>query len=723
MKFTNILKTLPKGLYIVFLLFLFILFVSCVSTGDGDVERPAVRLSDPKIITNQPSQVQFVFGLKDDNNKTYPIEISGLEDNVKIYEDNKEIQYEETSVFVRSAESFELEVVLVLDYTNSMFEIAGAIDQMQQAAKDLINQLSASHRIAIIEYHDRNEEPKVLQDFTSDKQTLINTIENIGELDHGSSRCWDAVELGTSLFSTRTSSDDVRALVFLTDGEDTSSTATPEDIIETARGKGIVIYPIAFGEIEEEAKLILEKIAIKTEGIYYEASDSEGLKEQFAGIVADLGGKYKVSYISLKREGIIQVKFEVYIEEKDLTLTYKNDVDMSNIYGPDNVGRITQDTSKVTEGRADVFLRSEHTPRNVKRIRFKLDTTLQYEIVLPPKEQGGLLEGWTLSEQDAEGYYVVSTGGDAVKFADFGLLLNVKLDGLESESSFVRIPFEIDNSIYAGRKRFSYDSYLIAGRNIKNMVPLEGGSFIMGSSNGHTDELPKHETFLSDFYIDQTEVTNSEFAEFLNNIKSIQNSDGQLYIKLNPEYSAIVYDQVIDVYRVKEGWENFPALGVTWYGAKAYAQWNGKRLPTEAEWEYAASNGGKTRWSLGNEFISNDYVYWENKGGRYDSTRIGTAPVTKIWNKESNSWVEAKKNDFGLYHMSGNVWEWVNDWYGAYPEFTAYDPRGVAFGSGKVLRGGAWMLIKDLLRTRFRGNKEAYFGSEETGFRCASDAN
>jgi formylglycine-generating enzyme required for sulfatase activity len=187
-------------------------------------------------------------------------------------------------------------------------------------------------------------------------------------------------------------------------------------------------------------------------------------------------------------------------------------------------------------------------------------------------------------------------------------------------------------------------------------VFVRGGCFQMGNlfDGGYADQKPVHEVCVGDFSIGRYEVTQSQWEAVMGN---------------NPSHFS------------KGG--NYPVEGVSWNDVRAFIEKlndrTGKsyRLPTEAEWEYAARSGGKAeKWAgTSDEPDLGSYAEYEkNSGG-------GTCPVGK-----------KKPNGLGLYDMSGNVWEWCGDWYGEkyYAESPRDNPTGPAFRTYRVIRGGSW---------------------------------
>ena len=222
------------------------------------------------------------------------------------------------------------------------------------------------------------------------------------------------------------------------------------------------------------------------------------------------------------------------------------------------------------------------------------------------------------------------------------------------------------------------------------MAYIPAGSFEMGDHLDGMGNARVHPVELDEFYMDVNEVTVGQFREFVNQ-------------------SGYSYNRWNDVARYSPG-DEFPMVYVNWNDAIAYTEWAGKRLPTEAEWEYAARGGlaGK-RYPWGDE-ISHDDANWGNTVNGKDK-----------WSKSSP--VDSfEANGYGLYDMAGNVWEWCVDWYGSdyYRKSPVKNPPGPGTGSYRVLRGGGWNYGTTHLRVADRGNYGPNTWGSAIGFRCVS---
>jgi formylglycine-generating enzyme required for sulfatase activity len=303
------------------------------------------------------------------------------------------------------------------------------------------------------------------------------------------------------------------------------------------------------------------------------------------------------------------------------------------------------------------------------------------------------------------------------------------------------------------------------------MIWIEGGTFSMGANDGEgrKDEYPSHKVEVDGFWIDETEVTNSQFAAFVKATGYITVAErkpdwNELKKQLPPGTpkpaeellvaASLTFKQPgqpVPLNNASQWWEwtpgaswkhpqgpasdikgkeNHPVTQVAWQDATAYAKWAGKRLPTEAEWEFAARGGLKDqKYPWGNEAVE--------AGRPKANTWQGQFPVLdKKWDGfGSTSPVRSfEPNGYGLYDMAGNVWEWTSDWYAEdyYQTLegkTASNPKGPAESFDpneptvpkKVIRGGSFMCHDSYCkgyRVTSKMKSSSDSGLENTGFRC-----
>jgi len=234
-------------------------------------------------------------------------------------------------------------------------------------------------------------------------------------------------------------------------------------------------------------------------------------------------------------------------------------------------------------------------------------------------------------------------------------------------------------------------------------VTVAGGTFTMGSTAGGTEEQPEHSVTLSDFSISKYEITNAQYATFMNDIGA--NIDGSFngVEYLDMEDIDIQISHTGGQFVVDAGKENNPVMEVSWFGAKAYAEHYGGRLPTEAEWEFAAKGGNSSSGYTysGSNTIDDVAWYAPNSGGT--THFVGTKSA----------------NELGLHDMTGNVWEWTNDWFDGnyYSSSPSSNPQGPATGANRVDRGGGWNDQASRCRVAFRGRIVPRFTSNDLGFR------
>lgn len=264
----------------------------------------------------------------------------------------------------------------------------------------------------------------------------------------------------------------------------------------------------------------------------------------------------------------------------------------------------------------------------------------------------------------------------------------------------------------------------------KEMVLLPGGRFRMGSdASSYQSERPAHEVSLRPFWLDRHEVTRAGFAQFVRETGHRTTAEIQGW--------APVFNPKTDDWEALAGadWkhprgasgrtadEDGPVTQVSWEDAAEYARWAGKRLPSEAEWEYAARGGlVGASFPWGNDLVPQGVYrsnFWQGPYPTHNSGADGFRGPSPVGSYPPNA--------LGLYDMSGNVWEWCADWFSQsyYKKSPFGNPQGPESGAERVQRGGSWFCSPDampgyMVFSRMSAPPAAMY--PHLGFRCARDA-
>jgi formylglycine-generating enzyme required for sulfatase activity len=280
------------------------------------------------------------------------------------------------------------------------------------------------------------------------------------------------------------------------------------------------------------------------------------------------------------------------------------------------------------------------------------------------------------------------------------------------------------------------------------LTEIPGGFFEMGARKStFPDDLdsPRRKVRVSPFRISATAVTNAEYARFVaaTGYRSVAEVEGWSFVfhlLLDDQADWPVHPPGLPWWRKVDGayWaapegpgsdtagrEDHPAVHITWYDALAYCNWTGLRLPWEAEWERAARGGlARAKFPWGNEMVPGGVFAmntWQGDFPRANSAEdgfVGTAPVTAY-----------RPNGYGMYNMTGNVWEWVADYYGPRPAprpgRAEHDPRGPGEGIARIQRGGSYLCHVSYcdryhVHSRTRNDPDSSTGN--CGFRVAAEA-
>jgi len=319
----------------------------------------------------------------------------------------------------------------------------------------------------------------------------------------------------------------------------------------------------------------------------------------------------------------------------------------------------------------------------------------------------------------------------------------------------------------------------------EGMALVPGATFTMGTEDGHADEQPVHEVTLRRFLIDRHEVTNAEFAEFVEATGHVTQAekDGYAWCFIRGESDFVALNGANWRHPQGPGSSiedrmDHPVVCVSWEDAAAYARWRGKRLPTEAEWEYVARGGGSAHVRahvLAPGESAHSAGGAPHGGSHHEESHDQASPERRSEDPSSKShrnhdsaspaghrsgddgssaveyirasvwegvWPQTNKTDdgyyytapvgsfepnaLGVYDMIGNVWEWTNDWYAAdyYARSPRHNPPGPSSGDRRVARGGSWFCSLNYcgaFTSHYRGGSPPTHAFNNVGFRCAAD--
>lgn len=236
-----------------------------------------------------------------------------------------------------------------------------------------------------------------------------------------------------------------------------------------------------------------------------------------------------------------------------------------------------------------------------------------------------------------------------------------------------------------------------------DMVTVKGNNFAMGSEEGDRTAQPVHQVRVDSFMIGKYEVTNDEIAKFLNyHLDQIvfEGNGDIVVLEGHPVYYLKIYGEEYEatgfkvpiyyengIFKIIEDCGDYPAILVSWEGARLYCEWAGGRLPTEAEWEFAAKGGrnSSNAYAGGNKLDEYGWYFGNSKNAPCKLTPNGDRGLNKVG--------QLKPNNLGIYDMSGNVSEWCYDIYDAdyYSSSPSDNPMGSDRGTSRVIRGGSWV--------------------------------
>lgn len=445
-----------------------------------------ITFEGPMNRTRPPFIMRFIFILRDSQGRAIdsndPTILAELQDAFTVYEDGTPIDSDETNLFVTNGLNLKYNLMLMLDYTGSMFHAGDghgtAIAQMVTSARAFIQAMPPSYRLGLMEYHERQQQNRLIHGFSTDRESLLDSLDafTVPANEHGASEVYDAVydactrleneDAGVLAFDDA----DVRGLVFISDGRDTSSIKTLDETIQYAKDLRVRLYPIGFGRSINSLTLV--RMATETGGHYYAAptvAELAHVLEREIGapanapgvVLRDLSRQVVLNYITLFQEGSHAYALKAEYNGQ------QGYVERDGVYaigGDVRAGQLALTTSGIeSNGTAEVYLRTDYVPRNVTQFRVRFITNLPYQLEVA---EGGLLDGWTVVNEGGGVYTVLTTEDNPIRYGAFGNLLKLTFNNVLVNE--FELGFRADNRIYVNppfTKFFQYPYFVPVSRD------------------------------------------------------------------------------------------------------------------------------------------------------------------------------------------------------------------------------------------------------------------
>ncbi len=453
--------------------------IKCYSDGSEGVASGALNIVGVSQTYTAPYLMDFVFSLRDTDNRSVigePIQFG-----LACREDGVPVSEEENPPLLAKASAKQLQCYLVLDYSASMASTqvhgdsnhdgkSDAIETMENSIKQtLLPSLSADALVGVYEFH-REKAPEKVCDLSADKTFVAQRIDAIWtqfvNSYWGPSRLWDAVYAAVNEFGPENRNDEVRNVIFISDGRDTSSRNSKEDVIAHARDLGIRLYAIGFGTQADVATL--QSVTEQTQGQYYSALAVQDLPDSFLQIVDDFDGQYALRWATLVRtNSSFTPSFLISLGMNAASFTSQTPFAVAEHAGDELVGTLRVVPS-VSNDKSTYFLRASYVPRYVWKLRFYVESPFPFTVSKADVADNGLCAAWSIDTSvDAVrgGTWVRLESPDPgaidtpIPFASFGPILQFEFDEAFADDM---TPFDvlyIDNSLYTAGQSFVIQGY------------------------------------------------------------------------------------------------------------------------------------------------------------------------------------------------------------------------------------------------------------------------
>ena len=611
---------------------------------------------------SSPYLLDFNFTLRDIDG--HPISADPSTLNFTCLEDGAPVSVTDTGARLSLASNKWLKCYLILDYTLGIADPnvngdanrdgkSDAIESMERAAKQFVDEMSADALIGVYEFH-RDEDPQQVNAFSNKKDFVKNNIDSIFsetiQWSFGDSRCWDAIQSAIEEFNGVGSRDERRMIVVLSDGRDVSSEAAPSDIISWANEKGIAVYCAGYGSALDPANL--KAISEQTDGAYYQADTPQEIEDVYQRISEELNAQYTLRWITQKRDSTTFTPgFTISLDDHSDTFTGQEESFTPMDYSGDlSQGIVRIAASDGAHNKTTVFIRMEYAPRWIRKLRLHIESLYPFTADLLSNKAGEICDGWNLSQSVDEwgGHWIELESSNpanpftAIPFGAFGPILKLEFSGVTDLDSILACGWFTDNSIYTDTGEQTITIYntdssnpiptcvptltytptptftptpwpapefrelvidlpnLVDGAKFLELVWIPPGDFIMGSPEDERyregDEIQHPVTITKPFYMGKYEVTQAQWRAVMGT---------------NPSYFT--------------GRLNHPVEQVSWEECQEFVRRLNQlnqgtfRAPTEAEWEYASRAGTISRY------------YWGTTGVQQKSVNsLGTKAIQNL---------------------------------------------------------------------------------------------
>ncbi len=598
---------------------------------------------------------------------------------------------------------FGLYTMLLLDMSGSLVQAAN-LAKLREAVSTFLDTTVTDQRVAIYLFDGRADLQRV-SDFTSNRialgQALNATLTDGYSIADQSTNLYGAIISGLELLNQHENGEILeKALVVLTDNTDQAGRRSQEDLTNALRQSEHPIFSIGLGNEVAEAEL--QRIGNDGKN-YLKAVTIDNLAEVFDEVADRLHtithSHYLLAYCSPKRNGSGNHEVTLTAHQGEARGSISQSFSADGFEGGCNPLTLADLDGDGFPNILELGYGSNLLDRNSGPPDLDGDTIIdEQDEDLDGDGQPNSFETNHGSDPSNGGSRVPDLDGDGLADEE-----DDDQDGDDVSDDQDNCPLQ-SSSFDADRD--GCDDYGLTN----SWIGISGGTFLMGNANGLGNERPAHRVTLSAYRILRYEVTAGEFRACI---------DAGGCSPATRENTRCTYDL--------EGKEGHPINCLTWSQARAYCQWLGGDLPTEAQWEYAARGNDGRSYPWGNLMETNRANFWDSFDP-YDSmdlpyTQCG-GPTTTVGYFDGSLHGTYRTLDgrspFGLHDLIGNVREWVLDWYDTYPADAQTDPSGPSTGATRGMRGGSWHSERANVSSVSRVGGAPDTGYDDTGMRCTA---